>query len=471
MLAGEIKRLSWMIILGFAILALGTAFWSILRADSLKARFDNPRRVLAELNIERGLILDRHGATLAYTEAATNPRLGARRIYPEAEAVSAIGYYSYQFGAAGLEEHYDAWLRGADLRDLQTILTDDLLNRNISGGDLRSTIDLSSQQALAEAIQGRGQGGGVLIAHVPSGAVLGLVSWPSFDPNQPNMLARLVADDTPESPNGRLFNRVTNGRYQPGGLLQTLWLSDLLANGASLDDLSSLEAIHLSALDLTLDCALPAESDSPITLAEAYRRGCPAPFAASWEDGLSASSLENRLATAGFWREARLDGYPILLEPLAPLSADDFDLAEVLGQGRLLLSPAQAAQIIAALVNEGRGLPLHLAAALREPNSETWQPIRVPASDLALMQPSVAGQLRGALQIQNWGSAERPIYGHFSRALAGQREVIWFLGWTPLANGDDIIIVIVLEGTQIEAADALQIAQIALPIAARVFEP
>src|SRR5690606_24209332 len=99
------------------------------------------------------------------------------------------------------------------------------------GGDVRSTIDLDVQQAIAAAMGD--QAGAVVLAHVPSGRVIGMVSQPAYDPNTLDEdWARLTVDEA-TSP---LLNRVTSGLYQPGGALQTVTLSAILASYSNLTE-------------------------------------------------------------------------------------------------------------------------------------------------------------------------------------------------------------------------------------------
>src|SRR5512143_2418573 len=95
-------------LLAFGLLALALGRWSIAAPD-LVARADNPRRVFEEQLIQRGSIFDRDDQVLAETV----PQSGtlARR-YPFIAAAPVVGYYSINYGAAGVEEALDSVLRG-----------------------------------------------------------------------------------------------------------------------------------------------------------------------------------------------------------------------------------------------------------------------------------------------------------------------------------------------------------------------
>ena len=473
MIDRELNRLALLFLAGFALVALSTAFWGVVERDDMFARDDNPRRVLDELNVQRGTIFDRDEAILAYTEPTQNEAAGAQRFYPHPEVVTAIGHYSYQFGLAGLEEGYDDLLRAEGLRDAQTEMSDALMNRYVVGGDLRSTLDLDVQRTLFSAMDGHS--GAAIIAHVPSGDVLAMVSLPTYDPNREDLLQMLVDEDATQTPielppDSQLLNRVTSGQYQPGGALQTLLFSTLLAGGVDPEERVSADDLTLAQPTLTLTCALPRDDSGSLSLAEAYRRGCPAPFVEAVGESLSREAVEEKFNASGLHSAAQLGGFVLPENPplVFGLPFDDAGLAAAIaGQGSLTVNPLHMVQVIAAVVNEGVGIPLHLGDATRYPPDAEWVEVRPPTARPAVMQASSAAVIRAALMEQNFGD-ETPVYGHLSVALAGERNYIWFLGWTPSDEGA-IVIALVLEyepGNGMSPQAALDVAIPALEAAA-----
>jgi len=97
----------------------------------------------------------------------------ARR-YPFLAAAPVVGYYSINYGAAGVEEALDGVLRGP--RDL----ADQVLHHRQSGQGVRTTLDSRAQQILSDRLT---QPGAAVVLSLPDGAVTALASSPSFDPN------------------------------------------------------------------------------------------------------------------------------------------------------------------------------------------------------------------------------------------------------------------------------------------------
>ena len=204
------------------ILAMGLAagYWGVARSADLSAREDNPRLVDAERAIRRGPILARDGAVLAQSlpapDVGTEPEdIGATtpydRHYPHPEVAPAVGYYSWRHGTGGVETYADSVLRG----NLTAI--DRLLHRPQIGAAFTTTIDLTLQQRLFGSLRGTTSAG--LIMDWQTGEVLALVSMPSYD------ASKLDADWDQLRADRRapLLNRVTQGLYQPGPLLQWLY--------------------------------------------------------------------------------------------------------------------------------------------------------------------------------------------------------------------------------------------------------
>jgi penicillin-binding protein 2 len=131
-------------------------------------------------------------------------------------------------GQGGLEYEYDRYLRGIDgSREIQV---DALGNpkgelREVSpraGQRLKLSLDLGLQREGQEALTGEGNPGGQPAAFVAmnpdNGEILGMGSYPSFDPNE---LTKPITEQRYEQLFGEqagspLFNRATNGLYSTG---------------------------------------------------------------------------------------------------------------------------------------------------------------------------------------------------------------------------------------------------------------
>jgi len=168
----------------------------------------------------------------------------SRRYYPFGEAGAHIlGYvakmsqeriekfkeYGYTadglMGYSGIEERYDQSLRGVD-GGLQVEVNNRgqqvrVLGMKVAspGQDLVTTLDARVQQ-IAQALM-LGQRGVIVVMSLDDGAILGMISSPSFDPNDfasdasSKRRAKYFTDT--EAP---LFNRAIRGQYPPGSVFK-----------------------------------------------------------------------------------------------------------------------------------------------------------------------------------------------------------------------------------------------------------
>ncbi len=464
----DLRRLTLVLLVLFGVVALSATFWGVIRADGLLARGDNARNVIREQRIMRGQIVDRDGAVLAYSEENAGGVM--QRIYPEPDAAGAVGYYSFTYGTAGIEAAYDEFLRGEARRTEFEKVLDRVLHREQQGSAVRATIDSDVQRAVAAALNDRK--GAATIVDVPSGAVLGMVSAPGYDPNRIDAQWDVLTQ-IPDG--GPLLNRVTAGLYQPGGALQTVVLAGILSTSPELIN-SGADVLNAAIPEarapvevggLVLRCLDGVPPVDTLTLADAYVYGCPAPFARAFEGPLTPARLWERFEVLGLLAPPDLPRFETAVAPtLSPLDQDTPEerlTAALVGQGALTVTPLHMLEVVAAIANRGNGVPLHMVDAVRPPGAVSWQPLAVPVQQPALMRADVAGALRLAMlqaaaqnpavqqaQVQQGPGAARALYGHVALAYSGPDETpyAWFVGFVDLTEGDTfraVAVVVVLE--------------------------
>jgi cell division protein FtsI/penicillin-binding protein 2 len=210
----NIRRLVAILLAGFLLVGLTAGYWQVIRAPELLSRADNPRLVIAEQRVQRGRILDRNGAVLAYSRV--NDDGTTERVYPYPEMVHVTGFYSLRYGVSNIEATYDDVLRGLSGRPALPALIDNLLHRPQIGFDVMLTID-AELQAVADAALGDRKGA-IIVLDPRTGAIMALVSHPVYDPNRLDEIWETLRD-APDTP---LLNRATQGLYPPGEELEEL---------------------------------------------------------------------------------------------------------------------------------------------------------------------------------------------------------------------------------------------------------
>jgi len=433
-----VQRLALTFGLGFIVVSLVAAYWAVIERDSILSREDNPRRVQAEARLLRGAFYDRHGRLLVSSEMQANGR-ALRRTWHEA-LYGTLGYASLRYGVGGMEAAYDSLLRGQALADtLAGRLERDLLHRPQRGLDLRLSLDLSLQERLAALIEGRR--GAIIALDARSGEVLALLSRPSYNPNTLDADWEKLTTD-PDNP---FFNRALQGRYQLGGVLQTVHMLRALLRADDLTQVYEGAAQPVVLEDFRLGCALPAERDA-LTLAEAYRLGCPGAFL-QWAQSQPQQSLREALRVFGLLGIPPIDGLNALNEPMssfAVLSPEASQTAEILGQGQQTINPLALARLMMAVRNEGSAPPLRLLLETRAPDG-AWQPYDVLRASQGLITQQAAEQLTELLRANLAGEGRANWGGHVALASSGQQALGWFVGFV---DGDSrhVVLVIALEG-------------------------
>ena len=364
-LRARLRRLGIVAVGGLVTVAVALGWWQGVRGPALAAHPANPRPLLAERAVARGIIYDRRMRPLAVTVGEGEAR---RRRYPSgALAAHPVGYASLRFGKAGVEAAEDAHLRGLPLHGLLAALGVPPPARTRRGGDVVLTLDLEVQRAAAAALGERA--GAVVVLDPQSGAVLAAVSRPAFDPNA-------VERDLPrwrERADAPLLDRVAQGLYPPGSAFKVVTMAAGLAAGTLTPETTyhCPGSILLRGRRVT---DLGGRGHGTVDLDDALRRSCNIYFIRAGL-AMGGAALRRTAAALGVGRAPAYDlpaaaGH---LPSLQELAGEGVGQA-AFGQGSLLVSPLQMALVSAAVGNGGVLYRPFLVAARRGPDGRVvWR--------------------------------------------------------------------------------------------------
>ena len=219
----SIRRLFYFFVALFVGLILMLTYVQVWAAPSLKVNAANTRAVEEEMKIERGLILSADGEQLAKNRQDGQYFL---REYPLGSLTSPwLGYNSLRYGRAGIERVYNEELTGQTGLLGVTGSWSQVLGQNQRGADLKLTVQMKVQRVAAKAL---GERKGAVVALDPrTGAILAMVSYPGFDPNEIDSQWKTIIAD-PDRP---LINRATSGLYPPGSVFKIIVASAGLPDG------------------------------------------------------------------------------------------------------------------------------------------------------------------------------------------------------------------------------------------------
>lgn len=410
--------------------ALITGVWAIAEADRLQTMLTNPRLVVAESRIQRGRILDRRGRELA--GVSVDEEGIVTRTYPVSEAAPVVGYATFAYGNAGIEQACNARLRGDAHTTEWERMWQQLLHKDPHGDDVRLTLDTDLQR-LAQT-QLRGYVGAAVLIDTHTGDVLALASSPTYDPSA----VASQWDDLRSAPDAPLLNRVTQGLFQPGGALAPFVLGSVWEIlGPEVDPASPItQPVPINGHWLQCQTQ-PRGTDWQAAMAA----DCPYPFLHVGRR-LGRSHFAEALSEWGFLSAPAL-ALPTVNTELDIASLDP--ATEAIGQGQLLITPLQLVQATAALGNNGRRPSPHLLTRAME-----GCPPSLPTDvEQAVISPETAHRLRETLQ------DHAGVRGHTTTALAGpKRELTWFMGLGPADTWRYAVVVLLDQSKPADASVA-----------------
>jgi len=451
-----LRRLAAATLAALAVTAGGLTYQQAVAGPGYRDDVRNPRALADRATRERGPIVTADGVVVARSEVAPGEGSPLTRVYPEGELYAhVVGYSSSYFGDTGLEARYAAELRSRDDGSLTAALLS-MLGSDLRAQQVRLTIRDDLQRAAAAALGD--QYGAVVALDPATGAVLALVSNPSFDPNVPATGTPAEGDALAADPDQPLLNRATAATYPPGSSFKVLVAaagleSSLVTPETRFTDRIELELPGSTAVIRNADGAYCADGIG-LTLERALAVSCNTAFA---ELGMlvGAGPLLAVAEAAGFNHVIPFDLATIASAmPQEGLEGDLPAVAQTsLGQRDVRATPLQMAAVAAAVANRGMIMTPYLADAILDADGAVVRSTRpVPwrraieeetADDLALMMEQVVASgtgwraaVSGVRVAGKTGTAEVP----------GRAPHVWFIGFGPVepSPGEPQIAVAVL---------------------------
>jgi penicillin-binding protein 2 len=377
-------------------------------------------------------------------------------------------------GKAGVERQYDSLLRGKDGRQFKTV---DVHGRNVASGsrdveppqmgrNIVLTIDRPTQILAEKALGDRI--GSMVVLKPATGEILAMASWPSFNANDiidnggNNEYARLLAD--PRTP---LIERAIQSSYPPASTFKTIMSTAIIEEKAIPLQEKVLCSGEISYGDRVFRCWIHKPGHGWLNLEGALAQSCDVYFWEVAKDRLGIERMVTYSREFGFGQATGID-LPGEVTGFVPtpqwkerqfhekwLGGDTLNMA--IGQGYLLVTPLQLADMMAMVVNEGVIYRPHVLKEVRDPRDGSIVMKKTPevlvASSISKDTfKTVKEYLRGV--IVN-GTAHYPVStkvvnvaGKTGTAEVGlaDRWHSWFVGYGPVdaTNPEDIIIVVAM---------------------------
>jgi peptidoglycan glycosyltransferase len=448
-----LRKVAISILVLFTLLIINVNYIQVVRSDELRKNTGNTRQLAEEYSRERGSIV------VAGTEVAlstpTDDRLKYLRQYPAAELFAPVtGYYSVVYNSTGIEKAENDLLAGSDPRLTLRRIADLFTGRDPAGGNVELTLDPAVQQAAMTGLEGVT---GAVVALDPStGAILGLASTPSFDPNQLSSHDPAAIRAYRESlTDDQLTNQAISQRYSPGSIFKVVVSAAALATGDYTPEtpIPAPDVLTLPGTSTTMENfdgeSCNGGADQP--LIDALTISCNTAFA---QLGIDLGEESVRDMAEAFGIDEQGFEMPLKVAPskLGDIENDAQLAVSSIGQQDVQLTPMQAAMIAAAVANRGTLMKPYLVSQVQAPDLTVIDKTD-PEEMSQPVSEEVAGQLTEMMtSVVNNGTGRRAridgvqVAGKTGTAENSADDHSWFIGFAPADDPKIAVAVFVRNG-------------------------
>ncbi len=446
----------------FLALLLNVNYVQFVDAGDLNAKQGNRRVIDEEFSRDRGPILVR-GRPVARS-VATDDEFDYQRVYTQSKLYAHLtGFYSYVYGATDVEATANPVLSGSDEALFVNRVVDLIGGQQPSGGSVQLTIDPAAQQAALDGLEALpGDPRGAVVALDPaSGAVLAMVSQPTYDPNlladhdfgkADDAYRQLTRDD--DEP---LLDRSRENTYSPGSTFKLVTAAAALESGEYEPDSQvpggpSLD-LPQTDQDLTNDVSSCGSGNITLTLALAY--SCNVSFGAVGLD-LGNDVLLEQAEAFGFNSSSAMDDLRLVPSAYPEEAEGPFPAYNAIGQFDVAATPVQMAMVVAGIANDGAVMKPYIVDEVRSPDVDLLE--RTEPEELSeAVSSGVAEELTQMMvTVVDQGTAdEAAIPGVAVAAKTGTAErteelppYAWFVSFAP-ADDPEVAVAVFVENADV----------------------
>jgi peptidoglycan glycosyltransferase len=452
----ELRRVSIVVLLMFVALFGSSTVIQVFQQDNLKADSRNVRTLYASFSAERGPILV-DGEPIAES-VPVDDEYKYQRVYADGPLYSAVtGYFTLGQGNAGVEGAMNDYLSGTANEQFLDQLNAIITGQNPKGAAVELTIDPVVQKAAFDALGD--QKGAVVAIDPKTGAILAMVSKPTYDPTglatHDSAAFKETYDALLSDADDPLINRTISGDLNPpGSTFKLVVATTALENGLTPDDAFP----NPGTLTLPQSSAVITNAEggacgggATATIATALRLSCNIPFAQLGLQ-LGYSKISEQAREFGFGDENL--NIPMAVEPSVypPTESDAEQMLSSFGQASDRVSPLQMAMVSAAIANGGQLMKPTLIETISAPDLTVVTPFS-PEVYSTPMSAETSATMTGLMvsAVANGAGTNARINGIDVAGKTGTAEnadgepyTLWFTGFAP-ANDPRVAVAVVVE--------------------------
>ncbi|MEU9413865.1 penicillin-binding transpeptidase domain-containing protein [Streptomyces sp. NPDC051000] len=358
---------------GLLVLALlvRTNWLQYVQAEDLSTRKENRRVQIAQYATERGNIIVQ-GKPITGSSVTDGSDFKYKRTYLDGPLWAPVtGYASQAFGSTQLESLDDGILTGNDDRLFFDRTIGMFTGEKKQGGNVVTTLNAAAQKAAFEKL---GNKKGAVAALDPrTGAILALVSTPSYDPSS---FAGFSKNDEKawvqlkDSEDKNLVNRALRETYPPGSTFKVVTAAAALENGVVKDVNAATDTPEPYMLPGTRTPMVNhASGCEKATLNFALQVSCNSVFA----------NLGDKVGRDKMVETAQKFGFNNTVDTPVRAFASVYDKTmgkdgnaqSSIGQFNTAATPLQMAMVTAAIANDGKLMKPYMVDQLTAPNLDT----------------------------------------------------------------------------------------------------
>lgn len=481
---GTLKRAAVACLVMFALLMINVNFLQGVKADQYRGDDRNKRKYYDRYSVQRGRITAEGKVILAQSKDTKDSKFRFVREYPEGELYAHVTGFFSPYTATEVEGKENQLLDGSSSDLLLRRSIDLFTGEPTKGANVDVTINPKAQKAAYDALRGSGKRGAVVAMNPKSGAILAMVSLPTFDPTElsgtdPGIVTKRYNELTKKGGSQPLLNRTIADTYAPGSTFKVVTAAAFLEDDPSRGPDTIVEAPQV--LDLPNTTAdLPnyggaACGAGQVQLVFALEKSCNTPFGKIGID-LGYEKMLEQVKKFGVG------------EPLAvPMGVAQSDFGEKedaaglamasIGQRSNRMTPLQMAMIAAGIANGGTVMKPYLVNKITDSKGDTIEEARPEELSEAMSSDNAAklGQMMVSV-VQNGTANKAQVAGVEVAGKTGTAETAdgrpphaWFISFAP-ANDPEIAIAVLVESGAASVGNEATGGGTAAPIAKAVLE-
>ncbi len=434
-----LRRISVAILVMFVLLLININYLQGFEPASLATKPNNARAFEAQFQYQRGNITTSDGATVAES-TPSNDVYKFQRKYPRGAEYAPVTGYDTLYSESGIEYYENSVLNGSDSSLTVRNFIDLLTGKPRKGANVTLTINSKAQNAAWNALQAdaNGKPGAVVALNPQTGAILAMVSYPSYDPNTlaTHNSKQLIANDNAllKQADNPLLNRAINFTWPPGSTFKVVTSSAYLTKNPNSNPQTSLSSPTQLKLPQTThvltnnDGEVCGTGGGQAPLITAFAQSCDTTFGALGMS-LGAPALSNTAGLFGMNSKALRIPMPVTQSNYVIPPSQALTAFSAIGQFSDTVTPLQEAMFAATVANGGKLMKPYLVKQVTASDLSTVdtpsptqlsQPLSpTVATDLGQMMLAVVQNSDGTANAFNTGAVGFTMAGKTGTAQNG----------------------------------------------------